>query len=128
MILDTNFLVYLERESRRGENGPASQFLEASTAQAFCITPTIAGELACGASLASRAAWESLILPFQILPINSEVSWQYGEIYRHLRDAGQLIGTNDLWIAAAGLANALPVVTRNTDEFRRVPNLQVVGF
>jgi len=45
-----------------------------------------------------------------------------------LAAAGQLIGSNDLWIAAAGLADSMPIVTRNQDEFRRVPNLGVILF
>jgi predicted nucleic acid-binding protein len=33
-----------------------------------------------------------------------------------------------LWIAAAGLAYRMPVVTRNTQHFQRVPGLEVVGY
>jgi tRNA(fMet)-specific endonuclease VapC len=78
--------------------------------------------------MASRAAWESLLLPFQVLSHDAEVAWNYGSIYRALSSAGQLIGTNDLWIAAAGLAHSMPVVTKNLDEFRRVSGLQVIAF
>ncbi len=128
MILDTNFLIALERETRKSQLGPASQFLVSTAAGRFCITPVIAGEMACGSSLASRQAWESLLLPFQMLPHDAEVAWHYGSIFRTLSTVGKLIGTNDLWIAASGLAYSLPVVTRNVDEFRRVPGLQVVAF
>lgn len=127
MILDTSFLVALERESRRRQLGPASRFLATANAQ-LCITPIIAGELVCGTSLASRTAWESLLLPFQMLVHDAEVGWHYGTIFRSLSATGKLIGANDLWIAAAGLAHSLPVVTGNLDEFRRVPGLQVIAF
>ena len=33
-----------------------------------------------------------------------EVSWEYGITYRYLQEQGRLIGGNDLWIGAAGLA------------------------
>jgi predicted nucleic acid-binding protein len=56
------------------------------------------------------------------------VRWEYGQAYRHLRDNGQLIGTNDLWIAATAVANQMPVVTRNVEHYRRVPRLEVVGY
>ncbi len=128
MILDTSFLVSLERELRRREEGPASLFLKGASARRFCITPVIAGEMACGVGLAARSAWESLVLPFHQLPHDLQVAWQYGTLYRILAAAGQLIGGNDLWIAASALVHALPVVTRNTSEFGRVPGLQVISF
>jgi predicted nucleic acid-binding protein len=39
-----------------------------------------------------------------------------------------LIGANDLWIAATGLAYRLPIVTRNVEHYRRVPNLRVITY
>ena len=39
-----------------------------------------------------------------------------------------LIGANDLWIGAAGLAYGIPVVTRNLDHFRRIPRLEVISY
>ena len=48
--------------------------------------------------------------------------------FRYLRDNGLLIGPNDLWIAATGLVTGMPVVTRNEAEFRRVPELEVLGY
>ena len=92
------------------------------------ITPVIAGEMACGTSLSDLGAWRQLIQPFQIIPHTLEVCWQYGEIYRALRQGGNLIGTNDLWIAACALAHDHAVVTRNHSEFSRVPGLVVVPF
>ena len=56
------------------------------------------------------------------------VSWQYGEIYRALAAKGQLIGANDMWIAATALVHGMGVVTNNVDEFRRVPGLAVVAY
>jgi predicted nucleic acid-binding protein len=62
------------------------------------------------------------------LPTTPEVAWRYGETYRYLRTNGLMIGSNDLWIAAAGLAYDLPVVTANPRDFRRVPGLEVVAL
>jgi predicted nucleic acid-binding protein len=33
-----------------------------------------------------------------------------------------------LWIAASALARKLPLLTRNAEEFSRVPGLQVVDY
>lgn len=129
MILDSTFLVDFEREAARRAVGPATAFLEKRPNEELCITFTIAGELAAGASLGrDRAKWESFIRPFRFLGYNDEVAWQFGRIFRELRPQGTLIGANDMWIAATALANDLPVVTRNSDEFQRVPGLEVFPY
>lgn len=70
----------------------------------------------------------TLCRPYPALPWSSEISWQYGEIYRALSAKGQLIGANDMWIAATALVNEMGVVTNNRDEFGRVPSLAVVSY
>lgn len=126
MIIDTNILIWLERETRRGESGRATAFFESLTDTRLCITPTVAGEIACGASMDRRESWEKFLLPYELLGINAEAAWHYGQQYRALASEGQLIGGNDLWIAATALAHELPVATGNTEEFRRVEGLHVV--
>ena len=128
LILETTFLVDLDREERRGKPGDASAFLEDHHDSRLYLTFTIAGEIASGKSMRDRARWETFLGPFFVLPATPEVSWQYGRTYRHLRDNGTLIGTNDLWIAATALANDMPVVTRNVADFKRVPSLEVLKY
>ena len=127
LILETTFLIDLEREARRGE-GPAQRMLEAHAEDRLHITPTIAGELAAGSSMHERERWAAFVKPFIVLPLTEDVTWQYGQVYRYLRANGLLIGANDLWIAAAGIAYRMPVVTRNASEFRRVPGLDVLTY
>ena len=128
LILETTFLIDLERELSSNESGPAQTFLEANPDHRLFITYTVAGELAAGTSLAERMLWEEFIAPFHILVFTIEVCWEYGKAYRYLQDNGLLIGGNDLWIAATALAYQLPVVTRNTRHYRRVPGLQVASY
>jgi tRNA(fMet)-specific endonuclease VapC len=128
LILETSFLIDLERENNRGTPGPAVAFLETHGDARLYATFTIAGELAAGTSLGERARWEELLAPFYILSFSADVSWEYGKTYRYLADNGLLIGGNDLWIAATGLAYRMPVVTRNVQHYRRVSGLQVVEY
>jgi predicted nucleic acid-binding protein len=39
-------------------------------------------------------------------------AWHYREIFRFLKKRGDLIGANDLWIAAAALRHAEALVNR----------------
>lgn len=128
LILDTHFIVVAEREAKRGLTTMADRFFASRAKERFYITFTVAGELACGQSATPKKDWERLCRPYPILPWSSDVSWQYGEIYRALASKGRLIGTNDLWIAATALVHDMGVVTNNVDEFSRVPGLPVVSY
>lgn len=128
LILESTFLIDLERAHHRGVEGPAVAFLEANHDARLYLPFVVAGEMASGISMRDRARWEAFLAPFYVLPSTPDVSWHYGRAYRHLRDNGNLIGANDLWIAATGLAYEMPVVTRNVDHFRRVPGLDVESY
>ena len=128
LILETTFLIDLEREHQRGVPGPAVTFLESNQEARLYLPFVVAGELAAGPSMRERARWEAFLAPFYLLPATPEVRWHYGRAYRHLHDNGNLIGSNDLWIAATGLAYHMSVVTRDVEHFRRVPGLDVERY
>ena len=128
LILETTFLIDLERDARRELVGPATDFLEAERDSSLFVTFTVAGELAAGMSLGERAIWEHFLGPFHTLPSTDDVCWEYGKLHRYLADNGLLIGANDLWIASTAIAYGMPVVTRNEAHFRRAPNLRVVTY
>ena len=128
LILETSFLIDFERENNRGVPGPALAFLEAHEDARLYITFTVAGELAAGISIADRARWEEFIAPFHILASSADVAWEYGRAYRYLQGNRLLIGANDLWIAATGIAYRMPIVTRNVEHYRRVPDLLVAAY
>jgi predicted nucleic acid-binding protein len=126
MILDTNILIRLERELNKREIGPATQFLENLPEGRICITLTVAGEFCSGTSMAEREIWEEALAPYEMLEITPETAWIYGGIYRELSKRGELIGTNDMWIAATALTHGLPIATGNVREFEKVDGLLVV--
>ena len=128
LIVETTFLIDLEREHRRNVPGRAIEFLETHQEARLYLPFVVAGELAAGTSLTNRARWEEFLGPFYMLPSTADVSWEYGRTYRYLQDNGRLIGGNDLWIAATGLAYRMPVITRNVEHYRRVPGLEVVEY
>ena len=128
LILETTFLIDLEREERRGQAGSAIRFLEEQPDARLYLPFIVAGELAGGLPASGRPRWEAFLAPLYVLNSTPDICWHYGRVYRHLRDNGQLIGSNDIWIAATALAHAMPVVTRNVDHFRRVPGLELAKY
>ncbi len=128
LILETTFLIDLERELSCGEDGRAQTFLAEHSAASLHITFTVAGELAAGMPLDVRERWEEFIAPFHVLPCTHDVCWEYGQAYRYLKTNGLLIDANDLWIGSTALAFDHPLVTRNERHFRRIPRLRVKGY
>jgi len=59
------------------------------------------------------------------LPFSVEATRRFGEIRADLAGKGTPIGPYDLQIAAIASANDLILVTNNTSEFGRIPNLRV---
>ena len=128
LIVDTNFVICMEREAKKPEGGRAKAFLEKHAEEQFFMPFTVAAELACGRSAADKRTWQRICGPFALLPWTPDVLWQYGELYRLLRSGGNLIGANDLWIAATVLVHGMPLVTNNTVEFRRIPGLEILEY
>jgi tRNA(fMet)-specific endonuclease VapC len=63
--------------------------------------------------------------PFISFPFDDEAARHYGEIRCELSSRGELIGPNDLLIAATARANDAILITHNTGEFSRVSNLRI---
>ncbi len=126
LVLDTTFLI--ERELQRGKSGDAQHFLARQQALVPVVSSISAGEFGIGFTRDQRTLWKEALRPYEMLIIDAAVGWQYASAFRSLKQRGQLIGTNDLWIAACCLHAKLPMVTRNTRHFERVPSLEVLSY
>ena len=73
----------------------------------------------------NRRHADAFIAPFPLLPLGKAEAMTYGRIRADLARRGQLIGPNDLLIAVIALTLAATMVTHNTREFSRVPDLLV---
>ena len=67
---------------------------------------------------------ERTLGPFRSLPFDDVAARRYAEIRDSLERRGEIIGPNDLFIAAIALTHNLTLVTNNR-EFSRVPGLSV---
>lgn len=127
LIFDTTFLIDFQRE-RSGSRGRAYAFLEDHADSVAYLPMTAYGEFAEGFPNRTDPAFLSVVESFELLPVTRAVADRYADVARALRARGKLIGSNDLWIAAAALERDLVLVTRNTAEFSRVPGLNIKGY
>lgn len=91
------------------------------------------GELLYGAQKSNHAqvAMNTLhelcgLIPALPLPISA--AEHYGQLRSCLEKKGQVIGNNDLWIAAHNLALDVVLVTNNVKEFSRIPQLKLENW
>ena len=63
-----------------------------------------------------------------VIPLEDDAARAYGYIRDYLESTGQMIGPNDLWIAAHAYALNVALVTNSTREFYRVPELTVTTW
>ena len=73
----------------------------------------------------NRAALTEFLAPLELMDFQAEVAILYGSIRADLTHKGRLIGPLDLLIAAHALYLNMTLVTNNTKEFSRVPNLRI---
>lgn len=128
-LLDTNICIYIRQQ--RPET-VLCRFSRLHPGEAALSVITY-GELLYGAAKSSQpaAAMDRLaelihFLPPLLLPENAGQA--YGTIRAELESRGQMIGNNDLWIAAHALTSRLILVTNNEKEFRRVRGLKVQNW
>jgi tRNA(fMet)-specific endonuclease VapC len=124
---DTTFLIDLSRELGRG-SGPVHDFLRGHLQDEFSLSVTALGEFATGFADMADETFMTLRARFLLHPMDDSDAWHYREIFRFLKERGELIGANDLWIAATALRHGEALVTRNAREFQRVPGLQVLTY
>jgi tRNA(fMet)-specific endonuclease VapC len=67
-------------------------------------------------------------LRLAVVGFDQEDAVRSGEVRAHLAAVGTPIGPLDVLIAGQALSRGLTLVTRDADEFARVPGLVVVGW
>ena len=124
-LLDTNILSDLIRHPQ----GEVASRISLVGEDTVCTSIIVAAELRFGAEksgskkLADRI--DMILSALDVLPLEPSADRHYGEIRQQLTRQGTPIGPNDLLIAAHARALNLTVVTANTREFSRVPDLRV---
>ena len=128
-LLDTNACVFL----MKNRHPAAVQRLLNIDPSEISVSSVTLFELEYGASKSqwpekNRAGYRLFLAPYTIVPFDSADAITAGEIRSLLAKAGTPIGPYDLQIAAQGLVRGYTVVTHNTGEFSRVPNLKITDW
>jgi tRNA(fMet)-specific endonuclease VapC len=73
-------------------------------------------------------AIEEFVSHLDVLPYDAKASQHYGQIKATLERKGEIIGENDIHIAAHAISQGLILVSNNVKEFNRVPNLALENW
>lgn len=122
-LLDTNICIYIINQKPQKVLERFLQF-QIGDIGLSCIS---ACELAFGVqksgSERNRVALETFLSPLEIAPLDESVMWHYAQLRHDLQQKGTPIGALDMLIAAHALSLNVPLVTNNTKEFSRIPDL-----
>lgn len=125
-VLDTCFLIDLQRELKQGQPGAAMHFLERKAGEVFGIATVSVTEFLEG--FANMGEGENHLRPFLWLDLDGRRARAAARIRRDLRQKGKLIGDFDILIAATALAEEASLVTNNTEHFRRIDGLRLEAY
>lgn len=125
-LFDTNCWIVL----LKGRSANLEARWRNMTSAELVTCSVVKAELWHGAHKYQDPAGRSCILnlwlePYRSLPFDDAAARQYAVIRHYLEGRGEIIGPNDLKIAAICLAYDLTLVTTNGKEFGRVPGLRV---
>ena len=128
-LVDTNILIYLmNSKSLKLQNKFTSKSIEK-----FCVSSITVAELIYGAKKSKKIeknlnAAIKILSVFKIIDFTSMDAFEYGDIRADLELQGNIIGANDLLIAAQARRLNLVVLTANIKEYNRVKGLKVENW
>jgi tRNA(fMet)-specific endonuclease VapC len=126
--LDTNTLIYFFKGI-----GQVGEHLLNTPPSDIAIPTVVLYELEVGIAKSSssgrrRAKLDELIEVVSLLPLGRNEAHAAAAVRADLERFGKPIGPLDTLIAGTALANHVTLVTHNTREFGRVPNLEIVDW
>ena len=128
-MLDTGTCSYVIKRS----HPPVLRRLQAVPIDEVCVSVITKAELLYGVHVSPRqqqdsVAVEAFLRHLAVLDFPDAAAEHYADIRAGLKLRGQLIGANDLMIAAHARCLNLMLVTNNLREFSRVPGLAVENW
>lgn len=130
LIIDTCIFIEAERHSKLIDFNKWSEFGDTY------ISAMTVSELLMGVHRANskarhikRSAFvEAIIGKIPILDFTKDTARIHAELFAYLAEEGKLIGSHDLIIAATAMVNDCALLTKNHDEFNRIPGLKIANL
>lgn len=124
VVVDTDVIIdYLRRVEPQ-----ADVFKELYVEDRVLFTSVSAYELRVGSERAKRQIkLQDLFQPENTLVFDLKSAIIAGRVLTDLRTKGQEISPGDILIAGICLSNGLPLLTRNTEHFCRIPKLRLLS-
>lgn len=127
-LLDSDTISFLMRHPA----GRVADRVGALESDQYFTSVVVAGELRYGVARRESARLqerlEVVLSAIEIVPLDGPADEHYASIRTTLSARGELIGANDLWIAAHARSLDVHLVTGNVREFSRVPGLTVENW
>ena len=128
-LLDTNICIYIAK----GQPLAVRARFDQRNVHDLAMSTITLGELRFGAEKSqprdrALATIEQLMQVILACCLPSAAGEHFGQIRAALQKQGQSIGNNDLWLAAHARAEGWILVSNNTREFERVPDLQLENW
>lgn len=128
-ILDTNIISYIIKNK---EFSLIDKFETISKEHRIGVSSITVAELYYGVRKKDSQKLEALVseflLPLERYSFDENAAFEYGKIRVNLESKGNIIGPNDLLIAAHTKSLDAVLVTNNVKEFNRVENLVVENW
>jgi tRNA(fMet)-specific endonuclease VapC len=126
-LLDTNICIFLLNQRGGFEN--IVQHMDGMSREDIGISAISVAELEFGAASKKQndnfKRLERFLLDFEVIDFDRTAAAAYGPLRFTLQAQGTPIGSMDFLIAAHALAIKATLVTNNTREFQRVPDLRL---
>jgi tRNA(fMet)-specific endonuclease VapC len=78
-------------------------------------------------SAARRAAMDSLLRSFVVLPYDAMMAQRWADVTACRRRLGRPIQCGDAWIAAAALRHRASLLTHNAKDYSDIPGLTIIS-
>jgi tRNA(fMet)-specific endonuclease VapC len=127
--LDTNILIHLLRE-KQGAGQNVWNIMSTHSKGDIKVPSMVKAELIFGAYKSDKTEStldeaKSLLSFFEIVPFDDNAATIHGRLKTDMIKKGNMIGPNDLVIAATVLSRGGVLVTNNVREFKRAEGLQI---
>ena len=128
-MLETDICSFIVRRS----NEKALKRLRRTPVDDIAVSVITKAELLYGVDVSPRqkadeAAVAAFLAHVAVLDFPDAAARHYATIRGYLKRKGAMIGANDLFIAAHARCLGLTLVTNNSDEFNRIPQLRIENW